>query len=131
MILRCAISILLFTLLLSACTDSRARARTALKRVDTDQLRKDAAIFYKNLFAENRKTIPIVSPQYWSFAFKELRPERISAYPDGFAFCLESTGNEESGLYIVPLGMEHDPKPTPTASYEKLSEGIFWYCFKP
>ena len=131
MILRRAISILLYTLLLPACSDSRDRARNAMKRVDAREMRKDVAKYYKDVFAEHRKTIVLLNQQYWSSSFKELRPERITAYPDGFAFCLESTGNEESGLYIVPLGMDHEPKPTPTASYEKLSEGIFWYCFKP
>ena len=102
-----------------------------MQRVDAGQLRKDAAIFYKNIFAEHRKTIPTVSPQYWSYAFKRLEPQRITAYPDGFAFCLEILGDTESGLYVVPLGMEVEPKPTAWAVYEKISEGIFWYSFKP
>ena len=99
--------------------------------MDAGQLRKDAAIFYKNIFAEHRKTIPTVSPQYWSYAFKRLEPQRITAYPDGFAFCLEVLGDTESGLYIVPLGMDAEPKSTPWASFERLSEGIYWYSFKP
>ena len=94
-------------------------------------MRKDAAIFYKDIFAENRKTIATVNAQYWSHSFKQLGPQRITAYPDGFAFCLEVAGDAESGLYIVPLGMDVVPQPTPWASFEKLSEGIYWYSFKP
>ena len=126
-----AIPILLFTLLLTGCSDARGRAKSALKRVKEDQLREDAAIFYKNIFAEHRKTISMVNPQYWSWSFQQLHPQRITAYPDGFAFCLEVRGDAESGLYIVPLGMELEPRPTPWASFEKLSEGIYWYSFQP
>jgi hypothetical protein len=126
-----AISFLVFTLLSAGCSDSRGRARKALQRADAEQLRTDVASYYKNLFAEHRKTIVIVGEQSWAQSFSKLHPKRVTAYPDGFAFCLESSGNEESGLYIVPLGMDHDPTPTPWASFEKLSEGIFWYSFKP
>ena len=126
-----AFSIFISSLLLVGCSDARARAKDALKRVDKKQLRKDAATFYKNIFAEHRKTITTVNPQYWSRAFSQLRPLRITAYPDGFAFCLEAAGDSESGLYIVPLGMELEPKATRWATFEKLSEGIYSYSFKP
>ena len=102
-----------------------------MKRVDAVQLRKEAAIFYKNIFAEHRQTITMVSPQYWSNSFKRLEPQRITAYPDGFAFCLEIVGDTESGLYVVPLGMDLEPASTSWASYEKIADGIFWYSFKP
>ena len=128
---RHAITTLFFTLLIAGCSDSRGRAKSALKRVKEEQLRTDAATFYKNIFAEHRKTIATVNEQYWSWSFSQLRPQRITAYPDGFAFCLELAGDMESGLYIVPLGMDVEPKPTPWASFEKLSEGIYWYSFKP
>ena len=123
--------ILIFALLLAGCTDPRGRALKTMQRFKQDQLRREVALFYKDAFAEHRKTSVAMNPKYWSQAFNDLRPERITAYPDGFAFCLEAKGDAESGLYIVPLGMEHEPKPTPWASYEKLSEGIFWYSFKP
>ncbi len=126
-----AFLICITALSVSACTDTRSRALATVKRVKPVSLRKDAAVFYKNIFAEHRKTNFVVSPQYWSWSFSELHPERITAYPDGFAICLESLGDAESGLYIVPLGMDHDPAPTHWASFEKLSEGIFWYSFKP
>ena len=102
-----------------------------MQRVDPVQLRKDAAIFYKNIFAEHRKTIATVNQQYWSYSFKQLQPQRVTAYPDGFAFCLEILGDTESGLYVVPLGMDLEPASTLWASYEKISDGIFWYSFKP
>ena len=126
-----AILILLSALFLAGCDDVRTRAMKTVKRVKAAQLRKDVAKFYKDIFATNQKTIFTLRPEYWSLAFVELHPERITAYPDGFAFCLEKKGDAESGLYIVPLGMDHDPAPTPWASFEKLSEGIFWYSFKP
>ena len=131
MIVRRAIPILLFTLLLAGCSDSRGRAIKAVKRMKEDQLRKELAVYYKNIFAEHRKTIATMSQQYWSYSISQLHPEKVTAYPDGFAICLESTGDSESGLYVIPLGMEVEPKPTAWASYEKLSEGIFWYSFKP
>ncbi len=126
-----ALPILIFTLLLGGCSDSRGRAKDALKRVKPEQLRKDVAHYYKDIFAEHRKTIATVNQQYWSGAFMKLSPQRVTAYPDGFAFCLEVMGDTESGLYIVPLGMDVEPKPTPWATFEKLSEGIYWYSFKP
>ena len=107
-------------------------ANSALvEHVNAPQLRKDAAKLYKDIFAQDRKTVFILDEPYWPRTFAELHPERISAYPDGFAVRLESKGDAESGLYIVPLGMEHDPTLTPWATFEKLSEGIFWYSFNP
>ena len=126
-----ALLILLPALLLAACSDSRARAMKTVQRVTAAQLRRDVARYYKNIFAPHQKTIVTVHPEIWTLAFVELHPERITAYPDGFAFRLESNGDAESGLYIVPLGMEHDPTLTPWATFEKLSEGIFWYSFNP
>ncbi len=126
-----AFLILISTLLLAGCSDSRSRAIEALKRVKAETLRRDAATFYKDIFAVPRKTSVPLGEQSWSRTFSELHPMRITAYPDGFAFCLESKGDSESGLYIVPLGMDHAPAPTRWASYEKISEGIFWYSFKP
>ena len=126
-----ALFILLPALLLAGCDDARIRAMKTVKRVKPAQLRKDVARFYKNIFGPHQKTIVRVNSEIWTLAFDELHPERITAYPDGFAFCLESNGSAESGLYIVPLGMDHVPTPTPWASYEKLHEGIYWYSFKP
>lgn len=131
MIARRVFPTLIFILLLAGCSDSRGRAKRALKRVDRVQLRKDVATFYKDIFAEHRKIIVTVNPQYWSFAFTELRPSKITAYIDGFAFCLESIGEIETGLYVVPAEMDVEPKSTATASFEKLADGIFWYSFKP
>ena len=126
-----AIPILVSALLSAGCTDARGRAVKTVKRVTPEQLRKDAAHYYKDVFASRRKTMVTLNPQSCSWSFSELRAARIIAYPDGFAFCLETKGDTESGLYIVPLGMEHEPTPTRWASFEKLSEGIFWYSFKP
>ena len=126
-----AFPILIFTLLLTGCSDSRARAMKTVKRVTPQQLREDAAKYYKDLYAGPRKTLVLVNKEYWSWSFAELSPERITAYADGFAFRLESKGDSESGLYVVPLGMDIEPKQTDVASFEKISDGIFWYSFKP
>ena len=128
---RRALFILISALILAGCGGARGRAVTTLKRLKAERLRKEVALYYKNIFAEHRKTIVTVSPQYWSWSFTELHPQHITAYPDGFAFCLESSGDSESGLYIVPDGMEHEPASTRWASFEKISEGVFWYSFKP
>ncbi len=126
-----AFLILFFALLVAGCSDARGRALKTMKRFKQDQLRREVALFYKDVFAQHQKMVVTLNPTYWSQAFTDLNPERITAYPDGFAFRLESNGDAESGLYIVPLGMDVEPKPTPWASYEKLSEGIYWYSFKP
>ena len=104
---------------------------TSLNRYKPERLRKEVALYYKDAFAQHQMTSVSMPPNYWSEAFNALQPERITAYPDGFAFCLEINGDAESGLYIVPLGMDVAPKPTPWASFEKLSEGIYWYSFQP
>ena len=126
-----AISIFIFTLLLIGCSDPRGRAMKTMQQFKAEQLRKDCAVFYKNIFAEHRQTSAVVNQQYWSYSFQQLAPKRITAYADGFALCLEAKGDSESGLYVIPLGMEVEPKPTAWASYEKISDGIFWYSFKP
>ncbi len=126
-----AIPILISTLLLAGCTDTRGRALKTMEHFKPAQLRREVALYYKNIFAEHQKTSVPVGAKFWSEAFTALRPERITAYPDGFAFCLETNGDAESGLYIVPEGMDVAPKPTAWASYEKLHEGIYWYSFKP
>lgn len=126
-----AFSILIFILLLGGCADARSRAQKDIERVTAQQLRRDAARLYKNIFAGPWKTLIILNEENWPRSFSELHPERITVYPDGFALRLESSGDTEAGLYIVPLEMDHDPTPTPWASFEKLSDGIFWYSFKP
>ena len=126
-----AFLIFIFALHFTGCGDARGRALRTMKRFKQDQLRREVALFYKDVFAQHQKMVVTLDSKYWSQAFADLRPERITAYPDGFAFRLESNGDAESGLYIVPLGMDLEPKPTPWASYEKLNEGIYWYSFKP
>ena len=126
-----AIPILIFTLLSAGCADTRGRAMKTLQRYKPERLRKEVALYYKDAFAQHQLTSVSMPPKYWSEAFSALQPERITAYPDGFAFCLEINGDAESGLYIVPQGMDVQPKQTAWASYEKLHEGIYWYSFKP
>jgi hypothetical protein len=126
-----AFPILIFTLLISGCSDSREQAMKTVKRVTPEQLRLDAAKFYKDMYAGPRNTLVQLNKENWTRSFAELNPDRITAYVDGFAFRLESSGDSESGLYVVPLGMDIEPKQTDVASFEKISEGIFWYSFKP
>ena len=128
---RRAFSILISTLLIAGCSDARSRALKTIGRVNGQELRKDTAKLYKDIFAQQRKTIFVLDEPYWPRTFAALHPERVSAYPDGFALRLESKGDAESGLYIVPLGMDHDPTLTPWATFEKISDGIFWYSFNP
>jgi hypothetical protein len=35
----------------------------------------------------------------------------------------------EAGLYIIPLHMELVPKSTPRATFEQLSQGVYWFSF--
>ena len=121
----------LLAILLASCGDARSRAVQTISRVGDYQLRREAAIYYKNIYAEHRHSPATIQPDYWSWGFAQFEPIRITVYPDGLAFCLERRGDAESGLYIVPLGMEHAPAPTAWASYERLSDGFYWYSFKP
>jgi hypothetical protein len=124
-------SLIILAILIAGCENRRERAKQDVRRIGEARLRKEVAQFYKNLYAEHRKTFTTVAPENWTPAFNEIKPLRITAYADGFAFCLERNGDAESGLYIIPLAMEHAPAPTAWASYERLSEGIYWYSFKP
>jgi hypothetical protein len=123
--------ILPFAFVCAGCLDARSRAIKTVERVNSQRLRTDVAKNYKDIFAEHRKTVVTLNPTYYPWAFRQLEPKRVTAYPDGFAFCLERSGAAESGLYVVPFGMDHEPKPTSWASFEKVSDGIYWYTFTP
>jgi hypothetical protein len=131
MILRRAVFILPFAVLCAGCGDARSRAARTVERVTPERLRTDVTKYYKDVFAEHRQTAVTLNPAYYSWAFRQLGPQRVTAYPDGFAFCLGRNGDAESGLYVVPLGMDHQPKRTSSASFEKIEDGIYWYVFNP
>ena len=53
----------------------------------------------------------------------------MGAYRDGFTIPLLASDGGESGLYVVPESMDYEPKAAPGVSFEKLTDGIFWFRF--
>ena len=127
---RCArTSAALLLTLLTACSDARDRAETVLARGNTAQVRRDAALLYKDLFAASGPGVTTLSAKDWPASFQPFKPLRVGAYRDGIALVLESKADAEAGLYIVPEGMNHAPASTHRAKFHPLREGIFWYAF--
>ena len=118
-------------LLGSGCTaDPRRRAEGELRGGGAERLREDAARVYKDAFAGHRK-LEFVEVWYkeWPKSFQDLRPLHVGAYPDGISIALRADERGESGLYIVPKTMEHQPTIEHGAKYERIADGIFWYSF--
>jgi hypothetical protein len=112
------------------CRDARGRAEKALDTADVRALRHDAAVLYKDLFGASAKApfVP-VPPEMLPKSMTRFAPRRAVAYPDGIALVLQPTADRESGLYVVPEGMEHNPAEGPRATFYPLREGIYWYEF--
>ncbi len=121
----------LLAMCLAGCGDARSRASEVVRHHGAVALRTQADFYYKDLYAAHRQSPTTIGPEHWSDAFIEFDPIRITVYRDGIGLTLEEAGGEESGLYIVPLHMEHLPTPSAWASFEPLFEGIYWYSFKP
>ena len=123
---------LILALCLSAlcgCADPRSRAEDALRAVGAETLRKDAAVLYKQLFAGRGTDFIVVRASQWPSSFKRFEPVRVGAYPDGLSLALQVDADSESGLYVVPLHMDHTPSGAAGARFHKLAEGIYWYSF--
>lgn len=125
-----ALLVLLSGFALLGCHDPRSRAEKTLSSSDVRTLRHDAAVLYKDLFAPAAKApfVP-VPPETLPRSMRAFTPRRALAYPDGIALVLEPLADRESGLYIVPEGMDHQPTAGPRATFRQLRTGIYWYDF--
>jgi hypothetical protein len=124
-----ALALLLCILTLAACSNPRSRAERALRKLDVQTLRMDAARLYKDLYAARGLEFIVLKNKKLPRSFQQLEPLRACAYPDGFSLAFESDADQERGLYIVPLHMPHTPANSATATYEKIADGVYWYSF--
>ena len=123
----CVLWLLVFGL--AGCADPRTRAEKTLREVGVEQLRKDAALLYKDLFASRPNDFQVVRRNAWPRSFQRLKPLRVGAYQDGFSIALSAEANGEEGLYVVPQYMDRLPNMAQAASYEEITDGVFWYSF--
>ncbi len=118
-------------LALGGCDETpRQRMQTQLGRADLARVRREAALTYKDLFAASGSGFIPLPLTKFPPSFRQFQPLRIVAHRDGFALTLVSTAATESGLYIVPAGMEHAPAASRRAHFERLREGFYWYAFE-
>ena len=113
----------------AACSDPRDRAGRTLEKVGGEPLRRDAALLYKRLFAGHGANFVVVRSKDWPESFKRFAPIRVGAYPDGISLTLTMKSNAETGLYVLPATMEHQPSAAHGGKFERLADGIYWYSF--
>lgn len=113
----------------AGCADPRARAEKTIREVGVEQIRKDAALLYKELFASRPNDFQVVRRAAWPKSFQRLNPLRVGAYQDGFSIALSAEAGGEEGLYVVPQHMERLPNFAQAARYEEIADGVFWYSF--
>ncbi len=123
----CTLWLLVFAL--AGCVDRRARAEKTIREVGVEQLRKDAAVLYKELFASRPNDFQVVRRSAWPKTFQRLKPLRVGSYQDGFSIALSAEAGGEEGLYIVPQHMDRLPNVAQAARYEEIADGVFWYAF--
>ena len=122
-------TLLLAALVLSGCGSPRKSAEAALRKVGTDRVRKEAAVFYKNLFAGPAPTFFTIKLNDCPPAFQALAPLHVGAYPDGFSLAKVRTAEAEEGYYVIPFGMDIVPVSKNRAHFTPLTEGVYWYRF--
>jgi hypothetical protein len=113
-------------ILLAGCSQPQSEARERLGKVDTKQLRLDAARLYNQLHAGPGPEFVALKPARWPESFKKLQPIRVGCYGDGFAFVFSGTQGSESGIHVQPTGMDKVPHGT-HLRYERLEEGVYWF----
>ena len=115
---------------LSGCGhDKRHEAEKTLRQVGPDNLRHEAAAFYKELFVAPTGQYSLPKSDQWPPTFSRFSPLQVRAYTDGFSLPLEVERDGERGLYVVPQGMDHIPTESDHAHFRKISDGIYWYHF--
>jgi hypothetical protein len=86
----------------TACEEPRTAAEERLRKLGPEQLRRDAALLYKDLFARPSGNILAVKESQWPKSFTSFAPQHVAAFSDGFTMALVVDGADEAGLYIVP-----------------------------
>jgi hypothetical protein len=124
-----SLSVLCAAALLGGCSEPRDDAKARLKTVNAAELRTDAARIYKQLYASPGADYVPLKPSLWPASFKKLKPLRVGVYPNGFALAIEGSGELETGLHVVPLGLTATPTSS-HAKYEQLQEGVYWYVHR-
>ncbi|MEA3208438.1 MAG: hypothetical protein QOE70_1495 [Chthoniobacter sp.] len=119
----------LLTLALASCSNPRTRAEQMLRKVGAEQLRRDAAFLYKDIFAAHETDFIVIRPKNLPASFQRFEPVRAGAYQDGITITLKVRSNTEAGLYVVPMSMDSVPSSARGGQFQKLAEGIYWYSF--
>jgi hypothetical protein len=128
----------LFTRLLLLCAfftitgcgdDQRKITQKTLRQVGANNLRREAATFYKELFVAPTGQYFLPKPEQWPPSFRRFEPLRVRAYADGFSLAIRDTRKGEVGLYVVPLGMDKTPREGRNSQFQKIDEGLYWYSF--
>ena len=122
--------LLVAALLVSSCGEEENSVESIITAVGPEQLRRDAAVLYKQAFAASNTRFAVISKSTWPASFRRFRPIRVGAYRDGFSLTLATTPQTESGIYVVPSGMELSPAQTTGTKFEKVADGIFRYSFR-
>jgi len=117
-------------LLFAGCDSPRDRAAARVRGSDGEKLRFESARLHTQFFAAQGKEFAPVASALWPECIGKLKPARVGLYKDGLTVALAETDGMESGLHIVPSGVNLHPKDTPTTRYERLAEGIYWYEMK-
>ncbi|HYR56972.1 MAG TPA: hypothetical protein VEO95_00005, partial [Chthoniobacteraceae bacterium] len=125
-----AVLILACVLVCSACGDARQRAEREIRRDGGQQLRRDAARLYMQVFtAHGRPDFVDIWYKDWPRSIQQIAPLHVGAYHDGISIALSANDRGESGLYVVPESMDHVPASTSGVSFQKVADGIYWYSF--
>lgn len=127
-----ALGLALALLLTYGGCDTNTAHRRAVKQVantDPAQLRFEAAVTYKNAFAGRGPQMIHLQENAWPKTVRAFNPLRVTAYRDGIAIALYQLADRESGVWVIPEGMTHDPAATPRAVFQELRDGIYWYEF--
>ena len=125
----CRALLLLLAALLLSCGKQANSIESIVKEVGPEQLRRDAAVLYKQAFSSRHKRFVLIQKDTWPASFQRFEPIRVGAYQDGFSLTLATTPQLESGVYVVPWDMERVPAQTVGTHFEKLADGIFRYSF--
>lgn len=123
--------LLLFVVFASGCARPHDEAEQRALEVGVPTLRAAAAVLYKDHFAVAGADFRPIPASRWPPAFLKLKPWHVAGYLDGFAVALEVRGSAQSGLYIIPEGMEHAPAPNPRVRFLQLQPGLYWYAIEP
>jgi hypothetical protein len=113
-----------------SCGKSTDSIELLVKAVGPEQLRRDAAVLYKQAFSAHTTSFVVIQKSAWPASFRRFDPIRVGAYLDGFSLTLESTPLSESGVYVVPLDIDRIPAQAAGTHFERIADGIFRYSFR-